>query len=517
MISAILPRRIRQGMPADLNFDTPTPEGIEESLGQGMRFSLPKLFAAVGAALFILAGAGLTYFNMSSNTRQLERMAEANNVALTFALSEVVRSELDSLYSLARRLPARDLRTHWQIATLRQEVVRIVQGTPVVKIKIYDPTGLTVFSTDAKQIGEDKSGNGGFLSAIRGQVASGLTYRDQFDTFEKKISDRDLLSSYVPIYASRERTQPIGVFEIYTDVTDLKNDIEQTVLMGFILYLLVFALTYAALVYLVAVGNRRISEKHQENLRLAARFAKAQAANDAKSEFLANMSHELRTPLNAIIGFGEVIRDERFGPVGQPIYRDYANDIRKAGRHLLQIISAILDLVKIESGRMTAKTTMVSLADTIDSTVRMIEPQAEAVGLHLVVEVADDLPAIETDEGKLKQILLNLLSNAVKFAPPGGRLCVKAHWDRTAAKTILQVIDTGVGMEPEQIQICLAPFGRAEGTLSRKTQGTGLGLPLSRKLAELLGGDFAITSTPNKGTTVTIALPSFGQAIEQAA
>jgi signal transduction histidine kinase len=228
--------------------------------------------------------------------------------------------------------------------------------------------------------------------------------------------------------------------------------------------------------------------------------AKVQAANTAKTEFLANMSHELRTPLNAIIGFGELIRDERFGPVGQPRYREYANDIHEAGQHLLQISGDILDLIEIESGRITTNMTMVSLADTIDRTVRMIELQAQAAGLHLDVDVADDLPPIETDQGKLRRVLLNVLSNAVKFTRPGERVGVTAYWDRSAAKMIL-----------------LSPFGQVEGSLSRRSQGTGLGLPLSRMLAELLGGDLSITSRLDKGTTVAITLPALGQPIEHAA
>jgi two-component system cell cycle sensor histidine kinase PleC len=245
--------------------------------------------------------------------------------------------------------------------------------------------------------------------------------------------------------------------------------------------------------------------------------AKVQAANTAKTEFLANMSHELRTPLNAIIGFGELIRDERFGPVGQPRYREYANDIHEAGQHLLQISGDILDLIEIESGRITTNMTMVSLADTIDRTVRMIELQAQAAGLHLDVDVADDLPPIETDQGKLRRVLLNVLSNAVKFTRPGERVGVTAYWDRSAAKMILQVSDTGVGIGPEYLQIGLSPFGQVEGSLSRRSQGTGLGLPLSRMLAELLGGDLSITSRLDKGTTVAITLPALGQPIEHAA
>jgi two-component system cell cycle sensor histidine kinase PleC len=240
----------------------------------------------------------------------------------------------------------------------------------------------------------------------------------------------------------------------------------------------------------------------------ALRSAKDQAesANRAKSEFLANMSHELRTPLNAVIGFSEIIAAEMFGPVGQPRYKDFAGDIVRSGRHLLEVISDILDVAKLQSGKTELHLKRLELSEVIDDAMRIVKEQADSAGIALTSAVEPDLPAIDGDATRLRQVLLNLLSNAIKFTPAGGLILVSAqrHDDRID----LTVRDSGIGMEAKDIPTAFEPFGQIDSSLARKYGGTGLGLPLSKMFAELHGGGLAIVSVPGKGTIVTVTLPA---------
>jgi len=232
----------------------------------------------------------------------------------------------------------------------------------------------------------------------------------------------------------------------------------------------------------------------------------AEAANRSKSEFLANMSHELRTPLNAVMGFSEVIRDAIMGPVDAR-YRNYARDIYNAGRHLLSLINDVLDLSKIEVGRLELHEEVVDVAAIIADCERIIAARAREAGLHVAVDLAADRPMLRADKLRLKQIILNLLSNAVKFTPPGGRVTISAR-SRANGEFALAVADTGIGMKPEEVPLALEPFRQIDSAFNRRYEGTGLGLPLVQRLAALHGGSLAIDTAPEAGTTVTITLPA---------
>ncbi|HET8727280.1 MAG TPA: ATP-binding protein [Alphaproteobacteria bacterium] len=233
----------------------------------------------------------------------------------------------------------------------------------------------------------------------------------------------------------------------------------------------------------------------------------AEAANRAKSSFLANLSHELRTPLNAIIGFADLLESEFLGPLGHDRYREYTVDIGASGRHLLDLINDLLDLAKAEANRLTLVEAKVDLANMATSCLRIMGEQAVRGRIALGTSMQPGLPPLIADEGKLRQIVLNLLSNAVKFTPPNGRVTLRAARDATG-RLQLEIIDTGIGMTEEELQNAMEPFTQIDSTLSRRHKGTGLGLPLTRRLIELHGGSLSIESTRGQGTRVAILFPA---------
>ncbi|HAX92239.1 MAG TPA: hypothetical protein DCY07_08590 [Rhodospirillaceae bacterium] len=249
-----------------------------------------------------------------------------------------------------------------------------------------------------------------------------------------------------------------------------------------------------------------ITERRGAELELMRTKEQADFANRSKSEFLANMSHELRTPLNAIIGFSEIIRDQLFGPVGQDQYIEYAGDIHDSGQLLLSLINDILDMSKIEAGKRDLAETVMGVEDIVRSVTRLVAARAKAGKVRLSMSVPPTLPFFRAEERAFKQILTNLLTNAIKFTPEGGSVTLSADLGKNG-EMIIAVQDTGIGMTPEEIPVALAPFGQIESALSRKNQGTGLGLPLTRALVELHGGTLGLESEVGKGTTITLTFP----------
>lgn len=257
--------------------------------------------------------------------------------------------------------------------------------------------------------------------------------------------------------------------------------------------------------YCVVVRDLTQWKKTEAELRRAKE--EAERASAQKSEFLANISHELRTPLNAILGFSEVMRTQRFGEIANRKYLGYAHDIHESGEHLLSLINDLLDLSKVEAGKLELNFTSVNLANLVDNCFGVMQENAAAARVLLRKTIPPDLPTVVADQRSMKQILLNLISNSIKFTDPGGQLVVSARMTRSGELT-LSVKDTGIGMTEAEVKAALEPFRRVHVPRRDIPPGTGLGLPLTKALVEANRASFAISSEPKKGTLVEITFPT---------
>jgi signal transduction histidine kinase len=260
----------------------------------------------------------------------------------------------------------------------------------------------------------------------------------------------------------------------------------------------------------VAPGNRdelgtlavNLNRMNDQVGRLTSELA---SANRHKSEFLTNMSHELRTPLNAVIGFSDVLDQGMVGALNER-QAEFVRDIRESGKHLLALINDILDLAKVESGRMELDRSEYYLPDSLRSALALVRERAARHGIGLELDVSEDLGTIVADERKVRQVVLNLLSNAVKFTPDGGRVTLSARPDGDGVE--IAVRDTGVGIAPEDQAAVFEEFRQVGTDTSRRQEGTGLGLALARRFVELHGGELRLTSAPGAGSTFSFTLPA---------
>jgi len=329
------------------------------------------------------------------------------------------------------------------------------------------------------------------LYGLQGSDVIGDTAFDHFPEAEAEVitlQDSTVLRSGVPMEAEREVTRLDGekVFCMITRFPVLDSAGRAIGIGG------------------IHMNISEIKEKEQQ-LRVAR--DEAERANHAKSAFLANMSHELRTPLNAIIGFSEIMEQGLFGDLGNPQYTEYAEDIRRSASHLLSIISDILDLSKIEAGRMELNEEIFDIASVVEACQPIVKESAVNAGLTLHTVLPKGLPQLIADKRSVRQILLNLLSNAIKFTPSGGSVEVEARLEPDGGLT-LTISDSGIGMSADDIEVVLQPFGQVESAHTRSHDGTGLGLPITRSLAEMHGGSMLIKSEVGEGTEITVRFPA---------
>ncbi|HXD46563.1 MAG TPA: ATP-binding protein [Pseudolabrys sp.] len=305
-------------------------------------------------------------------------------------------------------------------------------------------------------------------------------------TFEAQLEDGRWL------HISERRTKDGGYVSVGTDITALKTHEEK--------------LVDSEQRQVATIADLRASQHRLAELaeKYAVEKTRAEEANQAKSKFLANMSHELRTPLNAIIGFSEIMESGMFGPLGADRYQEYCKDIRNSGEYLLDVINDILDMAKIEAGRIRLEFEDLALDPLLGEAMRVVSARAHDKELTLTARLSPDL-SLRADRRALKQIVLNLLSNAVKFTPAGGQVTVRARTGNDCI--VLGIADSGIGIAPDALARLGRPFEQVESQLTKSHQGSGLGLAISKSLVELHGGRMSIRSTVGRGTMVLVRLP----------
>ena len=326
----------------------------------------------------------------------------------------------------------------------------------------------------------------GSKPVVRNKVITGGPSIPGARTFEAQLEDGRWL------HISERRTKDGGYVSVGTDITALKTHEEK--------------LVDSEKRLMATVSDLRASQQRLAELaeQYAQEKTRAEEANQAKSKFMANMSHELRTPLNAIIGFSEIMESGMFGPLGAEKYHEYCSDIRGSGQYLLEVINDILDMSKIEAGRIRLDFEDLNLDSLLAEAMRVVAARAQDKQLQLTAQISPEL-RLRADRRALKQIALNLLSNAVKFTPYGGRVTVRG---RASDRCItLAILDSGIGIAKDALARLGRPFEQVESQLTKSHQGSGLGLAISKSLIELHGGSMRIRSTLGKGTLVVVRLP----------
>jgi len=494
-------------------------------------FRLLRYFT-IACAVVVTIGSGVLNFVYSDTLAEVVRNSgQSEHLTISKVLANSVWPQFRDYVGSAGELQDETLRQHPQNQRLFDVVKSELDGTNVLKIKIYNTDRRTIFSSEASQIGQVKENYEGLETALNGNVWTERSTRDQFNAFGRTMRDLDVTSSYVPIFDADGKVE--GVFEVYSNTTSLLAYLDRIKSDVFGINALLFSLLFIVLIGVVVRADRILRRQHQEigaardelaqlntslEEKVLDRTAKlrrrereletakeqAETASRTKSEFLANMSHELRTPLNAIIGYSEMMLEDAQDDGAEERTSDLQK-VRSSGRHLLGLINDILDISKIEAGKLGLNVEPVELADAMSEIESAAMPLIEKNTNRFKIVVPDDIGAIECDEQRLRQILLNLLSNAAKFTENGDiGLTVENDgdgWMRFA------VWDTGIGMTVEQVDRLFEPFVQADSSISRKYGGSGLGLAISQRFVEIMGGRITIQSELGAGSCFTVWLP----------
>ena len=363
----------------------------------------------------------------------------------------------------------------------------------IMRIDRYVLSDIISYKSALKDAFEGKTNHGIVLKAF---LINDKEFQSEKVTF---------ITSYIPVIDSRSGNFLIeGVIEINTEVTNQWASISYLEQRVFIAFIIIYSIFFAIVAYNTNYAQAVINKQFKTNRDLKEAKILAESENLAKTQFLANISHELRTPLNTIIGFSEIIISGDDNKVNNEQYKDYINDINNAGKHLLGIINDILDFSKASADKLKVDNIELDLNKLITSSIRFVQPRAEKARIKLIEDLPKTHIIIKADPQRLKQVMLNLLSNSVKFTIEGGCITVLVRADEIQKCVNIKVIDTGIGMKENDIPKALSVFGQIDNKLSKKYEGTGLGLPLTKKLVELMQGTFDLQSTVGVGTIITL-------------
>lgn len=414
---------------------------------------------------------------------------------------------------------------------LSQQTLNYFNNLGYVKVNLYDALGHRILSNNTKDIDVnidnpnlelystlfyqlDKFILGSssldyiFKRAYEGVALNKIIPAARISSPDQGNIERRLIFSYYPLFSPHNGSYKIlGTVELVSDATYAWNKVEQIERKVFLIFIFVFVIFFTLILYNTHIAQRVINSQHEANRELEEAKSRAEAESSEKTEFLANISHELRTPLNAIIGFSEIMLSGAYGTLENKQYLDYIQDINNSGKHLLSVINDILDFSKASADKLKVDIVDLDLNKLASASMRFVKPRADSAGVFLKEEMPEEHVIIKADPKRLKQALLNLLSNSVKFTPGGGEVILRIEANLDAKEVKIIVRDTGIGMAEKDIPKALSAFGQVDNKHSRKYEGTGLGLPLTKKLVELMNGRFDIASELGKGTTITLTMP----------
>jgi signal transduction histidine kinase len=383
-----------------------------------------------------------------------------------------------------------------EVQALHRKVLELMRGSNTFKVKVYDTSGMTVYSTELKQIGEDKRKNEGVVAGLRGDTKSELTHRNTFSALEGEVQERDLIQSYIPQYDASRKV--VGVFEVYSDVTALLREVgeDQWYVMGAVVALL--TLLYLVLFVIVDVAQRIIFlRRRQERERTEVDLSRR------KSEFLSAAAHELRTPMTSIYGFSDLLRTRDFD---RDTARDVVDTIHTQAGRLVHLLNELLDLSRIEASAEKAfNFERQPLPPIVESSIAELLVPGDP--RKVKVQMEPGLPELRLDRDKMRQSVTNLLTNAYKYSRPDKDIELKVFCERAGGteRVGIRVVDQGMGMSAQELASFGERFWRSEN--ASDIPGSGLGMSLVKEIMAFHHGSVEVRSEPGKGTEITLWLP----------
>ncbi len=471
-------------------------------------FAYLRLFAIISLLIVVTSVAGAGWYFHSLAEDRLTTLSQRTSASVAQGYINSVWNQYNAVVVPLAANDISHLKDSAQVLELAQKTVQFFGQVPLTRINIYTASGALLMAANIpndRQLGDRVSSPNPQFAAEHLKATAPVSSIIH-GVILKNGQKATLVQTLVPIISPGAKTSE-GMIEVVNDVSTSWEEVQQFnyYTMGGIIG--VFGFLLLTLILAAKKAETIIAKQHETNLELAAAASAAQAENQEKSQFLANISHELRTPLNAIIGFSDIIKNEVIAPMNNDTYSRYITDINSAGVHLLSLINDILDYSKAEAGKLEMEVAEINANKLAQSCLRLVEPRAEAGNVRLVDAMPKEAFVLINDGKKFKQILLNLLSNAVKFTPSGGQVMVTAWMNITDDTFSFEVQDSGIGIAPKDISKAMSAFGQVDNSLQRRYEGTGLGLPLTKKFVELMGGKFIIVSEVNKGTKITITVP----------
>jgi len=468
-----------------------------------LRRRFRRRFALISTAVTLAAAVGVAFLIANTYWHMLMSIGQRRHGEVAAEFYTAATASSGDFLGQARALGPDAARRHPETAKLAELAKSFARATRVVRLAIHDRDGLTLFSTDADEIGTYPANRRDFAAARAGDITAARMTVSAFRALDGSASDRKIMESFVPVHGAGGQE---AVVSVYSDATGYHVIVEGNLV---ILIAVVVGALFAVLGMLIFyVGrDRTLAEQQGKHAALTEAARLAEEASRLKSRFVASMGHELRTPLNAIIGFSEAMKARLFGPLGTAKYEEYAATIHASGRHLLAVVDDILDMARVDAGKIVLNETVFSLRAALDNCARVIGVEAERHGQTLAVRIPVALPDFSGDEAKINQIVLNLLANAVRYTPRGGALTLAVEPRHDGGVTV-SVSDTGMGIPADQLERVFEPFRQVENAKVRKSGGLGLGLNIAKAFADLHQAELSLASVPGRGTTARLVLPA---------